>query len=89
VNKVDLINGILELGGAYVQWCNVYRLLRDKHIAGVYWPATAFFAGWGLWNIYFYSTMSTPISAVCAAALTLANITWVALAIRYSRSPRV
>ena len=39
----DLINGGFELLGAVFTWRNFLQLRRDRTIAGVYWPTTAFF----------------------------------------------
>ena len=53
----DMINGTLELCGGLMQVANVRRLLRDKMVRGVSWPFTAFFAGWGVWNCYYYPSL--------------------------------
>lgn len=42
----DLINGSIELIGAFFTWRNWQQLRRDRSIAGVYWPTTAFFSAW-------------------------------------------
>ncbi len=68
-----------------LQWLNVLRLSKEKKVAGVDWRVTAFFALWGVWNVYFYQALATPASSFGAAFLTLANIVWVVLAVRYSR----
>jgi len=49
----DLINAVFETGGAILTWKNFSRLLRDREIKGVYWPAFVFWALWGLWNLYY------------------------------------
>lgn len=82
----DIGNALFELLGAALQWINVLKLLRDKRVQDVYWPVTAFFAGWGMWNIYFYAAVGTPASSVAAVFMTLANVAWVVLAIRYRRN---
>lgn len=82
----DVANGLFELLGAALQWLNVVRLLRDREVKGVYWPITAFHVTWGMWNMYFYSYVGAPVSVCGAAALLLANVVWVALAIRYRRT---
>ena len=50
MNAPDLINGAFEFAGGFLLWGNVYKLHRDREVRGVYWPATAFFGVWGLWN---------------------------------------
>lgn len=82
----DLINALFEMLGAGLQWMNVVRLMRDRRVAGVMWHVTAFFALWGAWNIYFYSAVQSPLSAWAASFMTLANCTWVYLALKYRRN---
>jgi hypothetical protein len=81
----DLGNALFELLGAALQWVNVLKLLRDKRVQGVYWPVTAFFAAWGMWNIYFYAAVGTPLSSAAAGLMTTSNLAWVYLAIKYRR----
>lgn len=85
MNKADIGNAIFELGGALLQLMNVRKLLQDRRVQGVYWPVTAFFAAWGVWNLYFYWALGAPLSVLASAVITVTNITWVVLAIRYSR----
>lgn len=83
MTTADLINAGFELAAAVSQWANVVKLYRDRQVAGVYWPVTAFFAVWGAWNIYFYTALSAPLSAYASWCVMLANAAWVVLALRY------
>jgi len=83
VNHLDMINGTFEFIGAIVSWRNVYQIYKDKFIAGVYWPATAFFGLWGLWNIFYYSGLNQTWSFCSGILLCLANLTWVSLYLYY------
>jgi len=78
----DVVNGVFELVGAFFVWANVRRLWRDKTIAGVYWPTTAFFAIWGLWNLYYYPAIEQWYSFVGGIVLVSGNAVWVAMAVR-------
>lgn len=78
----DLINGGFELIGAYFTWRNFVQLRRDRHLAGVYWPTTAFFAAWGLWNLIYYPALGQWASFAGGVLLVAGNVAWVALAIR-------
>lgn len=77
----DLVNGGFELLGAYFSWVNTWTLYREKEIRGVYWPAWAFFAAWGLWNLYYYPSLDQWASFSAGILLVSGNIAWVALAI--------
>jgi hypothetical protein len=85
----DVINGLFEVVGGVLCWLNVKKLLRDKQVKGVYWPVTAFFAAWGLWNMYYYPSLGQWMSFAGGVVLVSGNLVWVVLALRYRelRSP--
>ena len=78
----DAINGLFELIGAFLCWTNFRQLMRDRQIKGVYWPATAFFAVWGLWNLYYYPSLGQWFSFAAGVVLCAGNLAWVGLALR-------
>ena len=84
----DLINGIFEVGGSVFCWLNVLKLHADKRVQGVYWPVTAFFAVWGMWNLYYYPSLGQWFSFWGGVLLCLGNTVWVVMAIRYARKER-
>jgi hypothetical protein len=84
---IDWINGGFESVGAILSFLNLRRLLADKHIAGVQWQVTAFWAAWGLWNLVYYPALGQWLSFSGGVLLVASNLTWVALAIRYTRKP--
>ena len=88
MSHIDLINASLELTGGLLQVANVRRLLRDKMVRGVSWPFTAFFAGWGVWNCYYYPALGQWFSFAGGLVIVGANLVWVTLAIHYSRRER-
>jgi hypothetical protein len=77
MNTYDLINGSFELVGAYFTWRNAYQLYVDRDIKGVYWPTTAFFSIWGIFNLFFYAAIFLPFSWYAAMVLTTGNLAWV------------
>ena len=82
----DLVNGLFELCGAFLLWLNVKKLHADKKVMGVYWPVTAFFATWGVWNLHYYPSLDQWFSFAAGIVLVGANIVWVWLAIRYRKN---
>jgi len=62
MDNFDLINGSFELLGSFVLLTNVVKLHKDKHIAGVHWSPTLFFALWGIWNAFYYPHLEQWIS---------------------------
>ena len=81
----DHLNGCFETTGAIVTWFNVKRLLHDKMLMGIYWPTQAFFSSWGIFNLWYYSSLNQPFSFWGGLVLALGNITWVVLAIYYTQ----
>ena len=56
----DAINAAFEAGGAIFLCLNVRRLLKDRSVKGVSLWASAYWFGWSLFNVYFYSAVNTP-----------------------------
>ncbi len=82
----DIGNGLFELIGAWFTWKNAMVLYKEKIVTGIYWPTTAFFSLWGIWNLYYYPTFNQWFSFAGGIALVLGNILWVVLALRYKHS---
>jgi len=80
----DRVNGAFEAGGGLFLSLNVIKLLHDKSVAGVAWPAVAFFAFWGLWNLWYYRCLKQRWSLWTSASSTIINIVWVILLIYFS-----
>lgn len=78
----DLVNGGFELLGGAALWLDVRRLLRDRVVRGVYWPARAFYAAWGLWNLAYYPSLGQTLSFLGGLVVVSANLTWCWLAWR-------
>jgi hypothetical protein len=83
----DHINAAFELLGALFTWRNALQLYRDREVKGVYWPITAFFAAWGVWNLFYYPAIGQWLSFYAGIVLVLGNIVWVALAVALRREP--
>ena len=75
----DLVNGLWEAFGSLFILGHVRRALKDKLVRGVWWPATAFFMGWGYWNVYFYPISGLWWSFVGGLFIVATNTVWLAL----------
>jgi len=78
----DIINAAFELVGAFIVWMNVWKLYQDSEIKGIYWPTFAFFAAWGLWNLYYYPSLGQWLSFGAGVLLVSGNIAWIAVAFK-------
>lgn len=79
ISPADAFNGCFEFAGAYMVSLNVRAILRDKMIRGIHWAPTFFFAGWGVWNCYYYPSLGQWCSFAGGVTLTLVNATWLGL----------
>lgn len=84
----DLINGLFELVGGALVWISVLALYRDKQVKGVYVPAWAFFAAWGMWNLYYYPALEQWWSFAGGMLIAAGNLTWVLMAVYYGRKDK-
>jgi hypothetical protein len=88
MNWQDVMNGAYEsLGGLFVL-LHILKLLRDKAVRGVSIPATAFFASWGLWNLYYYPHLDQWCSFAGGLGIVTANSAWIVLMLYYVRKER-
>lgn len=81
----DLINGMYEAGGGFMQLLNVKALYKDKKVIGVSIVPSAFFTSWGIWNLFYYPHLGQWLSFAGGLVLVLVNVAWVCMAIYYAR----
>lgn len=81
----DTINALFEFTGAFFIIGHIAALLKDKSVAGVWWPAVLFFTMWGVWNLWYYPSLDQWLSFVAGALLATCNAVYVALLVYYSR----
>jgi hypothetical protein len=79
----DGVNGAYESLGGFFVFLHILTLLRDKAVRGVNIPAAAFFASWGLWNLYYYPSLGQWCSFAGGLGLVTANTTWIILMLYY------
>lgn len=72
-----MINGSFELVGALLTFYNCSVLLKDRKVAGINPWVTVYFAGWALWNCFWYPSLNQPYSFYGGIAITVANMTWI------------
>ncbi len=49
----------------------------------MYWPATGFFAAWGLWNLLYYPALGQWFSFAAGVLLCFGNCVWVGHVLYY------
>lgn len=81
----DVVNGLFELLGGAAIWQNFRTLRRDKCVRGTDWKVTAFFTGWGVWNLYYYPALGQWFSFAGGLLIATGNLAWVALALKYRK----
>jgi len=83
VTTQDLINAGFECSAGILLWMNVIKLYKDKVLRGVAITPTLVFTLWGYWNLYYYPHLNQTLSFLAGILVTIANTTWVVLAIHY------
>jgi len=79
----DWINGTFEFLGAGFIYLSIRKVLKDKIVHGINWLTVAFFAAWGIWNLYYYPFLDQWWSFSGGIALVIVNIMWIVLLIHY------
>jgi len=79
----DLINSFFEGLGSFFVCLNIYTLHRDKIVKGVSKLTVLFFATWGYFNIYYYSSLLQWFSFSAGIFLAVANTIWISQMVYY------
>jgi ABC-type transport system involved in cytochrome c biogenesis permease subunit len=85
----DNINGTYEAIGGMFMIANCIKVYKDKEVKGISLASAAFFCSWGYFNIYYYPSLNQIMSTVGAILMTIANTTWIGMAIYYVRHPEL
>lgn len=81
------VNGVLcEFIGSCALLKNVLKLHVDKMVRGYHWSATAFFMGWGYWNIYYYPSVGDWWSFTGGLFVVSINTFWLAQMMVYRKN---
>lgn len=83
----DLINALFELSAGFFVFLSVRKTLQDKRVQSVNWLTTAFFAVWGIWNLYYYPSLDQWYSFIGGISVAFMNTWWFFLLIYYSKYP--
>jgi len=75
------------MGGFFVM-LHCYRLYRDKKVKGVSFVATAYFAAWGFWNMYYYPSLQQWRSFFGGLLIVAMNTLWILMMIYYIRKEK-
>ncbi len=79
----DLFNGTFECVGGIFLFLNVYRLYKDKVLAGVHWLPQIWFMSWGYFNIFYYPHIHQILSFYGGLVVVTANTCWLTLYLHY------
>ncbi len=82
----DVTQACWEGGSAILQLLNVRAIRKSRSIAGIHWLPTAFFAGWGIYNLWFYAALNLPYAWWAGMAITLVNLIWLGHLWYYARA---
>ena len=83
---LDIINASFEFFGGFMILNHCRVVLKDKAVAGISIVSVIFFTLWGVWNLYYYSSLSQWWSFVGGIFITTANIIWIALLLKFRKN---
>lgn len=81
----DTINGIFEAGGAVFVANHCRVLYAQKSVRGLSVVSVAFFAAWGVWNLWFYPSLGQWMSFVGGLGIVAANLIWIVMLLYYKK----
>lgn len=81
----DIINGAFETSGAFFIWLSIFRLWRDKRVAGISVLTIGFFFAWGLWNLFYYPHLEQWASTAGGILIVISNAIYVGMLLYYGR----
>lgn len=84
----DLINGFFELIGSCFILYNCSLLIKAKIVQGISIWTNIFFTSWGVFNIWYFGSLTQHYSVLFGVILSVVNITWIILAIYYTRNQK-
>jgi len=73
VDHMDIMNALFELFGAFAVLPSILEAHRTKRIMGVSIITSLFFTSWGLWNIFYYPSLTQTWSGYAAILMTATN----------------
>ncbi len=80
---IDISNSLFELVGTIFTWMNVWYILKDREIKGIYWPSSFYMATYGLWSLYYYINLSQWYSLTIGVAHVVGTLVWLVLALLF------
>ena len=81
--SADVINGAFEFIGSFMCMLHVHKILKDRYWRGISWVPFVFFASWGFWNLFFYSSVDCWLSFYASILLCGVNTFYCYLLWRY------
>lgn len=80
---MDTVNGFFEFFGGFFIAISCWRLYKDKAVHGVSLWHVMLFNCWGVWNLFFYSSISLWWSLIGGIGVATANTVWTCMIVYY------
>lgn len=80
----DGINATFETTGGIFMLANCIRVHKDKQVKGISLVSAMFFCTWGYWNMFYYPSLSQPLSTIGAIIMAFFNTVWISQALYYT-----
>ncbi len=83
IMNADIISGLFGFFGGLFLFHNCCVLYKQKLVRGVSLFASAFFALWAIWNIYYFSQLDQPFCLLGSIISAVASTLWIVMAVYY------
>ncbi|MDT3735535.1 MAG: hypothetical protein ROZ00_04870 [Denitratisoma sp.] len=80
----DIVNGSFEAAAGIAVINHCFALWRDKEVRGLSVASVAFFAAWGVWNLFYYPHLDQFYSFAGGVFITFANAIYVAMLVHFT-----
>jgi hypothetical protein len=73
----DLVNGLFEFFGSLFILNHTKALWQSRQARGISLVSVIYFAGWGIWNLFYYPHLDQWFSFAGGCAIMAANFFWI------------
>ncbi len=83
---IDLGTAFFEFGSAVITTLTIFKIIKDKHVSGVFWKSWFFYVAWTSWEILFvYPALNLELAYYLCWVRLFGQMTWLVLAMYYMK----
>lgn len=82
---MDPVNAFFEFASSFFLLISVFKVHREKRVAGISYIHVGFFALWGVWNLFYYPYLGQSYSFYAGIFLVIVNVTYFGQLVYYDK----